>query len=277
MATADPVRGDDTRARLRAWWAQQRARDIGIRAVPLGPDHVYPDTLAGWLQAQAWRRGWRDGGVRRWISRALPDGGVAVDVGAYLGWYTLAFARQVGPGGRVLAFEPEASNFDLLTRAVGGGRLPQVEARQIAVLEQRGWTALYVATTDRGDHRVVPAAEERRVVTVPGAGLDELLADAPRVDVVKIAAQGTELSVLRGLRRTLARPQPPRVLCTLAPALLERAGTSPGVLFELLDELGYVPYRCAADGTPVPVHPDVLWREAVAAGRVMALIQRRAA
>jgi hypothetical protein len=90
----------------------------------------------------------------------MPVGGVAIDVGAYLGWYSVALARRAGLGGRVIALEPEAGNFDLLTRAVGAGRFPQIDARQVAAAEYSGWTSLYVATGDRGDHRIVPALEE---------------------------------------------------------------------------------------------------------------------
>lgn len=262
------------RLRARAWWARQRGRDIGIRAVPIGSDWVYPDTVGGWVDSQRWRVGLRDGAVQRWIARAVPAGGVAVDVGACLGWYTLAFARQVGPTGRVLALEPDAGNLDLLTRAVGAGRLPQVDVRQLAAAEHGGWIGLYVATGDRGDHRTLPAEEPRRLVTVRGVALDQLLADEARVDVVKLAVQGAEVSVLRGLQRTLARPTPPRLLCAVVPTLLTRAGAGRAALFEPLEALGFLPCRLAADGTPVPTHGDVLWREAEAKGRMVVLFER---
>ncbi len=259
---------------LRAWVRQQRARAVGVRAVRLGADAVHPDSVGGWLDAQAWRTGVRDRGAARLIARVVPVDGTAVDVGAYLGWITLALARAVGPHGRVLALEPEANNFDLLTRAAAPWRFPQVDARALAAGEYSGWTSLYLAERERGDHRTVPAAEERRTVTVHAASLDDLLADAPRLDLVKISTQGTEVSVLRGLRRTLVRCPSAGLLVAVAPALLERAGASAAALFEPLAAAGLRPHRIAADGDAVPADPASLWDAARLRGRLLVYFAR---
>ena len=149
----------------RIWWRQQAARDVGVRAVRVGSDTVYPDTVDGWLTAQAWRLGLRDGGAQRLIAREMPVGGAAVDVGAYLGWYSVALARRAGVTGRVIALEPEAGNFDLLTRAVGAGAAlsRRSKPRRLAAAEYSGWTSLYVAAGDRGDHRIVAALRRSAV------------------------------------------------------------------------------------------------------------------
>jgi hypothetical protein len=52
----------------------------------------------------------------------------------------------------------------------------------------------------------------------------DLLADTPRVDFIKLAVQGAEVSVLRGARQTLARHAALRILCDVSPPLLERSG-----------------------------------------------------
>lgn len=258
----------------RQWWRQQAARDVGVRAVRVGVGAVYPDTVDGWLSSQAWRLGWRDGGAQRLVARAMPVGGIAVDVGAYLGWYSVALARRAGVTGRVLALEPDTGNFDLLTRAVGAGRFPQIDPRQVAAAEYSGWTSLYLATGDRGDHRIVPAPEERRARTVRAVSLDDLLADVPRLDVLKIAAQGAEVSVLRGARRVLERSPDLCILCTVAPELLTRAGASAAALFEPLAERGFAPHRIERDGGVVRTHATALWSEALARGRLSVCFRR---
>ena len=258
----------------REWLRRQGARDVGVRAVRVGADAVYPDTLDGWISAQAWRLGWRDRGAQRLIGREMPLGGIAVDVGAYLGWYSVALARRAGAGGRVIALEPDSGNFDLLTRAVGGGRFPQLEPRQVAAAEYSGWTSLYLAVQDHGDHRIVPTRDERRMCTVRAVSLDDLLADLPRVDFLKISAQGAEVSVLRGARGILQRSPDIGLLCTVAPALLTHAGASPSALFEPLAERGFAPHRIERDGSTVRTHPSVLWGEAQTRGRLPVFFRR---
>lgn len=258
----------------RDWWRRTAAREVGVRAVAVGGDAVFPDTVDGWVTSQAWRLGLRDGGAQRLIGRELPVGGVAVDVGAYLGWYSVALARRAGVSGRVIALEPEAGNFDLLTRAVGAGRFPQIDARQVAAAEYSGWTSLYLAAGDRADHRIVPAGEERRLCTVRAVSLDDLTAELPRLDLVKIAVQGAEVSVLRGARRTLARHADLAILCAVAPALLARAGAGADALFEPLAALGFAPHRIERDGRTVRAAAATLWAEAQARGRLMLFFRR---
>ena len=280
---SDPCPRDDARGAppparrpsgLRAYIDAVRGRDIGIRAVTIGVDQVFVDTPDRYAAALAWKFGLRDAPARRLIAREVGPGMIAVDVGANVGWYTLALGRQVGAGGRVYALEPEARCFELLSRAVGGGRCAQVEARQIAAAEYSGWTPLYVADADRGDHRVVPTDGERRVVTARAVSLDELLADAPRVDFIKLSVQGAEVSVLRGLRRTLDRHAGLRLLCTVSPRLLERAGIGASALFDPLCAAGFSPHALRRDGVAEEIRPSEAWSLARAAGRLLLYFRR---
>lgn len=258
---------------LRRHLDAMRSRDIGIRAITLGPDRLFVDTVDRYAAGLAWKLGLRDGAAQRLIAREVGPGMVAVDVGANVGWYTLTLARTVGPDGQVYALEPEARCFELLGRAVGAQSF-QVELRQVAAADYSGWTTLYLANVDQGDHRIVPAAAERRMVTVRAVSLDDLLADAPRVDFVKVSVQGAELSALRGLRRTLARHPALGLLCCISPALLQRAGTDADSLFDLLGGAGLTPHQVRRDGRAEPIHPRVAWSLARARGRLLLYFRR---
>lgn len=242
-----------------------RARDIGVRSVAIGADRVFVDSVDRWLAAWARKLRLRGAAVQRLIAREVGADRIAVDVGANVGWHTLALARRVGVGGRVFALEPDARAFELLGRAVWAW--PQIDARQVAAADYSGWATLHVAPIDQGDHRIVPSGDERQRVTVRAVSLDDLLADAPRVDFVKISAAGAEVMVLRGLRRTLARHPGMGVLCAVSPALLERAGAGADALFAPLQEAGLTPHRILADGAVEPVAAAVAWSLARARGR----------
>src|SRR3989344_3364089 len=52
------------------------------------------------------------------IMKNVKRGDVVLDVGANIGYYTLLFAKLVGPEGIVFAFEPDPTNFSILKKNV---------------------------------------------------------------------------------------------------------------------------------------------------------------
>lgn len=239
---------------------------VGRRAVPLGRDRLYADTLDRWVAAQGWRFGFLAGRERALIARTVQPGMTAVDVGANIGFHTLTLARAVGASGRVHAIEPDPRNFRLLARAVGDAGCTQVRLHQAAALDRAGTTTLYVAAANRGDHRLYAADEARDTVAVATIVLDALLAAEPRVDFIKMDVQGAEADVVRGLRATLVRHPAVRILSELSPEMLERAGADAEQFFAPLRSAGFRLHVLARDGTPVPVTEDEAWQAALTSG-----------
>jgi FkbM family methyltransferase len=227
---------------------------IGERAVRIGGDRLYVGSLDRWVAALGWKLGALEAAEHALLARIVGPGMVAVDVGANVGFHTLGLARRVGVAGCVYALEPDPDNFHLLERTVREAGLDQVRLVRQAAGECAGEQTLYLSPVNRGDHRLTPEdASSRRAVRVSTVVLDALLADAPRVDFVKIDVQGAELSVLRGLKGTLARRPPPGVLCELAPTLLRAAGAEPEACLAVFRAAGLGPHRLRRDGTPEPV------------------------
>ncbi len=59
----------------------------------------------------------------RFVARVLRPAGVFVDIGAYIGLYSLLAAKIVGANGRVIAFEPYPGSRELLRKNVMLNRL----------------------------------------------------------------------------------------------------------------------------------------------------------
>ena len=57
-----------------------------------------------------------DAEIHAALAGVVPQGGVIWDVGAHMGFHTLAFAAIAGPAGRVVGFEPNPTNRDRLVR-----------------------------------------------------------------------------------------------------------------------------------------------------------------
>jgi FkbM family methyltransferase len=239
---------------------------IGERAVRVGGARLYADSVDRWLAAVAWSAGWLAARERRFLERVLRPGAVAVDVGAYIVFHTLVMARLVGPSGRVHALEPEPRNFRLLARAVAEAGLTQVRLHEVAAAAGPGTLTLHVGAANRGDHRLAPAADARRRLTVRAVAVDALLAGEARVAVVKIDVQGAEVAALAGLGETLARHQGIRLLCELSPSLLARAGADRETFFAPLRAFGLRPHRLERGGTTVPVDEAAAWAAAARGG-----------
>ena len=127
-----------------------------------------------------------------------------VDIGANVGIFTGIAARAVGPGGRVISFEPEPGNADCLTEMVQANGFTNVTIERKAVADQPGTLRLYLAAQNMGDHRISAAEEDRPSIEIPTARVDDVLAGVVP-QVIKMDIQGAEGLACRGMRETLAR------------------------------------------------------------------------
>jgi FkbM family methyltransferase len=136
---------------------------------------------------------------------------VVYDVGANIGFASLALAKRVGRTGRVVAFEPLAENAKLLRSGIQHSRLRNVQVLQYAVSDAAGETIIRVAgngaTASIVWHRNNPQA---RAITVKTAAIDELVEARviPPPQFVKIDVEGAEAYVITGMRRTIAKASP---------------------------------------------------------------------
>src|SRR3954467_2280546 len=78
----------------------------------------------------------------QFVTALFEPGATVLDIGAYIGTHTLAFAHRVGPSGLVLSFEPQPHSFQLLERNVATNELPQVHVHHAALSDVEGAIAV---------------------------------------------------------------------------------------------------------------------------------------
>lgn len=164
------------------------------------------------------------------LRAALRPGSVVVDAGANLGWHAVWAALAVGLGGRVYAYEPDPRNLALLR--VNGSGLPQLRVLGAALGEARGEVAFRRHGANQGDSARVRTAASFTAPCWPGDALA-----LARLDFLKIDTQGSELRILQGFTKTLARQSQARLIVELWPAGLERLGDSVDALLGALHAL----------------------------------------
>lgn len=172
-----------------------------------------------------------DGFWESWITvaaaRLIEPGWHCVDVGANHGYYTVLMADAAGERGRVLAVEPNPQLCERLGRSLEvNGLAERTTVLQRAAADEHGARlTLAVPRRHASDATVrrAPAADEDSFA-VEAVTLDEATADWPRVDFVKIDAEGAEALIWRGMRALLRRNPGVRVLMELFCSRHEDAG-----------------------------------------------------
>jgi FkbM family methyltransferase len=192
--------------------------------------------------------------VSRYLQQVLKPGMTVLDIGAHVGFYTLAAARMVGPEGMVYAFEPEPENFAVLQENVKANGYGNVRLVNKAVTNQRGKVEFYVSAQGNDRHSIFrsgrPSRMESRIV-VEATSIDEFLeAESwPRVDFVKMDIEGAEPGAIAGMHKLLARCQTLTLVMEFAPELLQAAGTNGQKLLADLSSLGFSLAVIEDDGT----------------------------
>jgi FkbM family methyltransferase len=195
--------------------------------------------------------------ITQFFARTLKPGMVAVDVGANYGYYTLLFGEAVSSSGRVVAIEPNPRAARLLRESVllngmaTWTRVHEVAAGPPGLTESR----LFVPSGEPKNAQLVEhdSYSGGDVVAVAVTTLDALTADLPRVDLVKIDAEGAEVGIVAGMQAVIRRYRPDLVLEFNA----ARYANAHGFLEGLLALYGQV---CVVgfDGRPVPVRPETV-------------------
>jgi FkbM family methyltransferase len=154
-----------------------------------------------------------DGFWESWVSLALarwlPGAAYCLDVGANHGYYSLLLGSAArAAGGRLLCCEPNPRPVALLHKTLevnGLGR--HAEVIPMAVSDRAGQTATLCVPGGRALNGTIcrtPGPGDEAVL-VTTTSIDELTAGWPRVDLIKIDAEGSEERIWRGMRQTLGR------------------------------------------------------------------------
>ena len=148
------------------------------------------------------------------IARHCPAGGVALDVGAHLGSWTVPMARAVGESGHVHAFEPVPFLNAALRKSVLSNGLRQVILDDRGLGSTTGNAAFTVADGGGGEgNQGMSGLGERpggTVIEIQVTTLDAFAEEGKldRLDFLKIDVEGLEADVLAGATKTLKRFHP---------------------------------------------------------------------
>lgn len=181
------------------------------------------------------------------IRNHICNGGVFIDVGANLGFYTIMGSVFSGEKGLVIAFEPAYETFQYLEKNKSINHLRNVRVFNCGLADREMTSKLWhhpdpsrfsLGATGSDDY------EDVRIKTLDQVIIDEGLV---RVDVIKIDVEGYEELVLKGAKDTI-QSFTPIILFENNPDAIKSSNLTTGGAIELLINLGYSLYRIEESG-----------------------------
>jgi len=151
------------------------------------------------------RFGFFEVGVRQDYFNAgqlLRPGDTVVDVGANIGCFTIMASRRVGPGGMVIAVEPEASAYAQLSRNLALNRISNVRTFNVALGGTTGVVELHTSAASGLFSSIYQRVNNQSVSTdvqvVPMMTLDALFEQAlvKRCHYLKLDCEGAEHDII---------------------------------------------------------------------------------
>ena len=174
----------------------------------------------------------------------IKSGDRVLDIGANLGSYTKIFAHLVGTEGKVIGFEPNPENYQLLTINLRDEASKNIVfLHQMALGNELGTLDLFLSEENNGKHRlyesVLCSKNSVLVDVLPG----DKIVDAP-IDFIKIDVEGFEYQAILGLKTLIKASPKLLILMEFAPLSMMESGTKVKNFF--LDVFNRMDLKCLA-------------------------------
>ena len=236
----------------------------GHRYFYLGPDvaltrlksghMLYVDPQDESVSAHLIAHGFWEEWVHSVLRSLVSPGDRVIDVGANLGYYTVALARSVGVDGSVIALEANGRLAALVQRSVDfNGYTDIVRVIPKAASDQPGIVSFMTSRRNSGSGhtRVAESSMGGDVVAVEvdTVRLDDL--EMETADLIRIDAEGSEALVLRGATRLLQNPN--IVICMEWSVVQMRSRSSVPEFIDWLSSMGFQFWKIEETATLTPV------------------------
>jgi FkbM family methyltransferase len=178
-------------------------------------------------------------GTEKYFRSILKEGMNVIDVGAYLGIYSL---HALAAGCHVYSYEPTPKIFDILVDNIGiNGYEPTHRANiyNLAVCDANGEASFSIIGNGMGQmNSLFASSPEDKAIRVKSVRLDDHLAKLDRVDIAKIDVEGAEPLVLKGMEGIINKNPGIIIIMEFAPSHLRRGGKDPLAFISDIHSLG---------------------------------------
>ncbi len=216
-------------------------------------------------------QGVHDLSLTNFIIKHVQPGFRIVDAGANLGYFTVLFAYQAGPAGRVYAYEPNPklasflqvnlALYNVKDRVVFSDKAIHSErGRRPFFVTERFWGSSSLHEHDELFHRKF--ADEVNPVEVETMPLDDLLTICDHFDLIKIDVEGGEYQAFLGMNEILRQRAADLVIFELNRLMLQ-SDWEPfrAYLTDLVSSRGVGCYTLSPEGEMIEADFAGLWEQ----------------
>jgi len=169
------------------------------------------------------------------LKQIIKNGDIVVDLGANIGYYTLILAQLVGKSGHVYAFEPEPSNFEILSKNVKENKHDNVTLVQKAVSDKNSKIKLYVSKRNLASHRIFDAEDKRKSIEVDVTTLDEYFQKSKKpIKFIKMDVEGAEGATILGASKIIEDSKNLVIMMEYFPKWIKKFGDIPEEILKSL-------------------------------------------
>jgi len=188
--------------------------------------------------------------LTHWLRGRLRPGDTFIDVGANIGYFSVLAARQVGPGGGVVAIEASPRFHEILVENLRANECANVRSVNTAVSDTAERLTFYLEhATNLGATTIIrPAKAAQSTFEMTAQTLPEILTQEELrcARLIKIDVEGAEAAAVRGLTPALDQLHPDaELVIEVNPERLAMQGQSVDDVIDPLLQRGFHIYRLA--------------------------------
>ena len=177
------------------------------------------------------------------VKKEIKKGNIFLDRRANIGYYTLIFAELVGESGKVFAFEPDSTNFNILKRNIKLNGYQNIVPIQKAISNKTGKGKLYLSKYNRGAHMIYNLDGKREFIEIETIRLDDYFKEpANKMDFIKMDIEGAESQAIQGMTSILKKNKNLKIFTEFNPPILKRLNIEPKEFLNLFVKFGFKLY-----------------------------------
>lgn len=145
----------------------------------------------------------------KWImENCLGSGDSVLDIGANIGYYVAMEAHLIGRQGKIYAYEPSITNFQLLLKNLKLNKITgQVEAENAAISDKTGVQRFFLSQMSNLNTFHRSSSQEYIETDVNTLSINDVLEAHPDIRFIRMDVEGHEVEILRAAIPLLSNPQ----------------------------------------------------------------------